>query len=153
EAARILGAITPDKPAQTVKNLQFLIDTGLIGDPLREKVKAQLQSMASASEERVVPSFREVSHEILQAIGNPVRDAVLADDTYQAVYDHANVIWIRNLLTIFVLPRDQTQPNSLAIRHQEGHWSTDARFFNDDEARKIFKTPEDKFPPHGGLAS
>src|SRR5262249_22337649 len=47
----------------------------------------------------------------------------------------------------------QTQPNSLAIRHQEGHWSTDARFFNDDEARKIFKTPEDKFPPHGGLAS
>jgi hypothetical protein len=153
DAARILAAINLDKPAQTVKNLQFLVDTELIRDPLRGKVRGQLQAMAAASESRMVPAFREVRHDIVQVIGNPIRDGVLVDDAYQAVYEHANVIWVKNLLTIFVLPRDQTPANSSAIRHQEGHFSTDARFFNDDAARKVFDTPEGKYPPHGGLAS
>jgi hypothetical protein len=153
EAARILGAINADKPAQTVKNLQFLVDTELVGGALRGKVRDQLQAMATASERRMAPPFREVRQDIVQVLGNPIRDGVLVDDAYQAVYEHANVIWIKNLLTIFVLPRDQTQSNSSVIRHQEGHFSTDARFFKDEEARKLFNTPEGKLPPHGGLAS
>jgi hypothetical protein len=153
DAARILAAINLDKPAQTIKNLQFLVNTELIRDPIRGKVRDQLQAMATASERRLVPAFREMRHDIVQVIGDPIREGFLADDAYQAVYEHANVIWIKSLLTIFVLPRDQTPANSLTIRHQEGHFSTDARFFNDDEAKKIFNPPDGKLPPHGGLAS
>jgi hypothetical protein len=150
EHARISEVLKTDKAA---KNLQFLVETELIENPLREKVRNQLEAMSSASEQRIDPAFRDIRYAIVQAIGDPAQKAVLVDDAYQAVYEHAHVIWIRNLLTIFMLPTDQTRPNREAIRYQEAHFTTDQRLHNEDELKKLFPPPEGKFPPHGGLAS
>jgi hypothetical protein len=155
EAARILEVVDTAKPTQTLKNLQFLVETELISGDLREKVQKRLTEMQTEIEERIADPFREIRHDIVDVIGNPIRGAILASDAYQAVYQHAFVIWIRNLLTIFVLPRDQTQPNNPVIRHREGYFESDQRFFNDEELKKMFPTccPEGKSPPHGGLAA
>lgn len=151
QEALILEVIKNDPANRAAKNLKFLVDTELIADPLREKVRNKLQDMASATAQRINPAFQDVRHAIVAVVGNPVEDGVLVDDAYQAVYEHATVVWIKNLLTIFVLPRDQTDKRT--IRYQEGHFTIDKRLFNDDEAREIFKTPQGKSPPHGGMAA
>jgi hypothetical protein len=155
EAARILAVIDADKPTQSLKKLQFLVGTGLITGDLRDQVRKNLKEKQKEFEERMAAPFKEIHHDIVEVIGNPIRNGVLADDAYQAVYEHASVIWIKNLLTIFVLPRDQnqTKPNSSVTRHREGSFVVDERFFNDEELKKIFHPPEGKFPPHGGLAA
>jgi hypothetical protein len=151
EAARILQVVDTAKPTQTLKNLQFLVDTGLISGDLRKNVQKRLKEKQKEFEERMAAPFKEIHNDIVDVIGNPIRDAVLADDAYQAVYERASVIWIP--LTIFVLPRDQTQPNNSVIRHREGFYEVDQRFFNDEELKKMFNPPDGKLPPHGGLAA
>jgi hypothetical protein len=83
----------------------------------------------------------------LRIVRAPAR---LSSDAYQAKYEHAHVVWIRELQTIFVLPDD---PAKKMIRYQETSYATDQDLFDEARARQIFKTPNDKKPPHGGIAN
>ncbi|HEY4407013.1 MAG TPA: hypothetical protein VGN55_20395 [Xanthobacteraceae bacterium] len=83
----------------------------------------------------------------LQSVRGP---AHLSADSYQAVYENAHVIWIKPLMTIFVLPKD---PGRKLVRYQETSWATDSDLFDEEKARAIFQTPIGKHPPHGGIAN
>lgn len=96
----------------------------------------------------VYPLFIPI-HRAAPRLGSALSSAELSDDTYQAVYEHAHIIWVKPLLTIFVLPRN---PERKVVRQQDSHWTTDQDLFNDDKLKVMFGAPKDKLPPHGGVA-
>jgi hypothetical protein len=95
------------------------------------------------------PQFKPIS-DIAPELKRPRGPAQQSDDSYEAVYDHAHVLWIKPLLTIFVLPK---VPAHKVVRYQETSWATDSDLFDEEKARIIFQTPADKHPPHGGIAN
>jgi hypothetical protein len=52
-------------------------------------------------------------------------------------------------LTIYVMPVDSDRH---AILQPDPNWTTDLDLFDDTKLRAKFGTPEDKYPPHGGVA-
>jgi hypothetical protein len=76
-----------------------------------------------------------------------------SSDAYQAEYEGGHVLWIKPLMTIFVLPKDTKDKGGKLIRIRESSWATDSDLFDEQKARIIFNTPADKYPPHGGIAN
>jgi hypothetical protein len=97
----------------------------------------------------VYPLFKPIYSAAARRLGSPLAPAQLSVDTYQAAYEHAHVIWVKELLTIFVLPHDSSRK---VVRQPEPDWATDPNMFDDDKLRPIFNTPPNRYPPHGGVA-
>jgi hypothetical protein len=100
----------------------------------------------------VHPSLKPAYDSFASELGNPRAPAQLSDDAYQAEYDRAHIVWIKPLLTIYVLPFNQEQRK--AIR-QPDVWTRNPDLFDDNKLRRnpLFKPPRDKYPPHGGIAN
>jgi hypothetical protein len=97
----------------------------------------------------VHPSLKPAYDGFASELGNPRAPAQLSDDAYQAEYDRAHIVWIKPLLTIYVLPFNRERK---AIR-QPDVWTRNPDLFDDSKLRRMFKPPQDKFPPHGGIAN
>ena len=97
----------------------------------------------------VHPSLKPAYDSFAAQLGNPRGPAQLSDDAYQADYERAHIIWIKPLLSIYVLPFNRDRK---ALR-QPDIWTRNPDLFDDNKLRRMFKTPKDKFPPHGGIAN
>lgn len=97
----------------------------------------------------IYPAFKPVYDFFSSELGRPRGPAQLSDDTYEAEYDRARVIWIKSLLTIYVLPDDNA--SRPVIPQPDAAWAP-PEFFDDAKLRAMFGTPEDKLPPQGGVA-
>jgi pimeloyl-ACP methyl ester carboxylesterase len=98
----------------------------------------------------VHPNFKSVYSTFASELGRPRAPAQLSDDAYQAQYEQAHIVWIKPLLAIYVLPLNNEQRK--AIR-QHDLWTPNLDLFDDEKLRRIFETPSDKIPPHGGVAN
>jgi len=121
---------------------------GIISLQVIPIVAAQAMGAANPANPVIHPDFKTI-YEIAPELGSPLWPPTLVDDAYQAVYENADVIWIKPLLRIFVLPHN---PDIELTRISESSWATDPALFDDDKARAIFHPPDGKFPPHGGIA-
>jgi hypothetical protein len=102
----------------------------------------------------VHPAFTSI-YEVAPEIKRVRGPAHLSNDAYQAEYEGAHVLWIKPLMTIFVLHKNdhkKDQGNKLT-RYRKSSWATDSDLFDEEKARTIFRTPADKHPPHGGIAN
>ena len=95
------------------------------------------------------PSFADVYKRYAGELGQPLGPAQLSDDTYQAAYERALIVWIKSLLAIYVLPFNNDERK--VIRQSDSAFAP-AEFFDDGKLRAMFGTPDDKLPPHGGVA-
>jgi len=97
----------------------------------------------------VHPNFKPVYDAFASELGRPRGPAKLSDDAYQAEYDRAHIIWIKPLLTIYYLP-DNNEERKVTSQ-QDTAWAP-PELFDDSKLRPRFATPDDKLPPHGGVA-
>jgi len=160
EAARILEVIKTD-PEKAANNLKFLIETGLVSDRNIQKSVTEylaknpgkgpsLPSSLPTGPIEIDPQFKTIYGAAPQ-LGKPRLPAELADDAYQAVYDGANVIWIKSLYTIYVLPHDHIKEK--LKREADTDYAKDPNLFEDEWLKTKFgDVPNDKYPPHGGVA-
>jgi hypothetical protein len=161
EAARILEVIKTNDADKAANNLAFLLDAGLISDSnTRKSLSTFLQarppgkgpslpSLVPTATIEVDPQFKQIQETVPQ-LGKPRLPAVLADDAYQAVYDQANIIWIKSLFSILTLPTDAARK---VTWQEDTNYSKDLKFFNDDWLKTQFAdVPDGKYPPHGGVA-
>lgn len=162
EAARVLEMIkTNNDPDRAANNLKFLLDAGLISDQNTQKSIAIFLSQrqpgqgpslpASVASANIDPDPQfKLIHETVPQLGKPRLPATLADDAYQAHYDNADVIWIKSMLAILVLPSDGSRQMTSQV---DTDWTKDQRLFDDQWLRSQFPgIPEGKSPPHGGVA-
>jgi len=96
------------------------------------------------------PTLKPAYDRFSSQLGKPRALAQLSDDAYQAEYDRAHIVWIKPLLTIYVLPFNQQQRK---VIQQPDVWTRNPDLFDDNKLRRMFKTPQGKFPPHGGVAN
>jgi hypothetical protein len=96
----------------------------------------------------VYSDFQAV-YESEPALGNPLRPIAKSQATYQAVYEHAVVLWVKPLLRQIILPMDQSKK---VIQQPDPDVNVDRKFFDPDYLRKTFKPPKGMNPPTGGLA-
>jgi hypothetical protein len=152
---------TNNDPDRAANNLKFLLDAGLVSDPstrkslttfLSQRSPGQgpsLPASASSTSIDTDPQFK-IIHETVPQLGKPRLPATLADDAYQARYDNADIIWIKSLLAILVLPKDGSKQTTWQI---DTDLSKEQRLFDDEWLRSQFTgIPEGKYPPHGGVA-
>jgi hypothetical protein len=162
EAALILEIIKTNDPDKAANNLKFLLDAGLITEAKRkESLTAFLDKTGAGKGPSlpasvpitsidVDPQFKQIQ-ETFPTLGKPRLPAELALDAYQAVYENANILWVRSLLTIFVLPTDG--PSRTTWQVNDTDWSKDPKLFDDNWLRSQFtEIPADRYPPHGGVA-
>ena len=97
----------------------------------------------------VHPNFKSVYDAFASELGRPRGPAMLSDDAYQAEYDRAHIIWINPLRTIYYLP-DNNEERKVTPQ-LDAAWAP-PELFDDSKLRPLFATPDDKLPPHGGVA-
>src|SRR5258707_1389788 len=97
----------------------------------------------------VHPSLKPAYDSRASELGNPRAPAQLSDDAYQAEYDRANIVWIKPLLTIYVLPINNRERD---VIQQQDVWTRNPDLFDDGKLKRMFKPPQGKDPPHGGIA-
>jgi hypothetical protein len=71
EAARILEVIKTGDPDKAAENLKFLLDVGLINDPIRTKLEASL-AKRGAGQGPVLPAARSLTPEELDRVRNTI---------------------------------------------------------------------------------
>jgi pimeloyl-ACP methyl ester carboxylesterase len=96
----------------------------------------------------VHPLFKSMYDTYSIELGRPRAPAQLSDDAYLAEYDGSMIVWIKPLLTIFYLPHNVDRK---VIRQPDTVWAP-PELFDDAHLRRLFNTPGDRYPPHGGVA-
>src|SRR4030095_1630068 len=130
------------KPA-TENHPSYLAFQSAFQDVIRDKTVQQKSAFD------VHPSFKPLYDSFASELGKPRGPSQLSDDSYQAEYDAAHIIWIKYLLTIYVIPSD---PERRVIRQPDPTWGG-PDLFDDEKLKVLFNTPSDKLPPHGGVAN
>jgi hypothetical protein len=159
--ARVLEMLKTNDPDRAASNLKFLLDAGLVSDTKTQESLAtflkkrdpgkgpSLPASVPSISIDADPQFKQIQ-ETVPRLGKPRLPAVLADDAYQAVYDNANIIWIKPLLSILLLPTDGRKQTTWQV---DTDWAKDRKLFDDEWLKTQFDAiPNGKYPPHGGVA-
>jgi hypothetical protein len=101
---------------------------------------------------KVYRLFRAVHATQAAKLGKPLAAGVRvkSDEIYQAVHEHATVIWLRSQMRIYRLAiKDETWSSKV-----DPDWDTDKSAYNDADIKRRFgfEPPEGLGPPHGGVA-
>jgi len=105
----------------------------------------------SLPNESVSPIFAATYNSYGKQLGAPTSGPQLSESVYQGVYEHATVLWTKELLTLYVLPTDGAgKPWKL---YHDSDIETDPKWWTDEFVAKELNLPNTCSPPSGGIAS
>jgi hypothetical protein len=87
-------------------------------------------------------------HEAYPRLGKPLRGAQLSERVDQYRHEHAHIFWVREFLTIFVVPDD---PARKVIEQKDNYWLTDKEQFDERAIARELKLQAGKRPPLFGV--
>jgi hypothetical protein len=83
-------------------------------------------------------------------LGKPISQVIRQQHVYEAIYDHAIVLWIETLHSHYAYATDDETRKS--IIQVDKDWDLDARLYDEDYLRRAFRPPVGKLAPRGGMA-
>jgi len=110
---------------------------------------ASVMSPTATVQPAICPDFKAVYDSHHKELGAPIA-ACDTTAAYWAIYQHADVLWLENVLSFYVLP---TTLESKWIVQRDPDWSTDPDLYDEAKAKQRFHPPAGVLAPLLGIAN